>query len=55
MKIDHEAALRSEYNKQVDQADKLKRKEAELDDLLRAYKRMREEMEVLTEQEANKK
>ena len=33
----------------------MKRKEGELDELLKAYKKMRDEMEALSEQEANKK
>lgn len=53
--MDHESALKLEANKQADLNEKLRRKETELDDLLKAYKKMREEMEVLTEQEANKK
>ncbi len=39
----------------ADGNEKLKKKEKELEELLRAYKKMREELEVLTEQEANKK
>jgi hypothetical protein len=35
--------------------EKLKRKESELDELLKAYKKMRDDMEALSEQEANKK
>lgn len=33
----------------------MRRKESELDELLKAYKKMRDDMEALTEQEANKK
>lgn len=55
LKIDHESALKLEANKQADLNEKIKRKESELDELMRAYKKMREEMEVITEQEANKK
>lgn len=33
----------------------MRRKETELDELIKAYKKMRDEMEALTEQEANKK
>lgn len=55
LKIDHESALKLEANKQIDLNEKLRRKESELDDLLRAYKKMRDDMEGLTEQEANKK
>jgi hypothetical protein len=42
--------LKLEGNKQADLNEKLKRKESELDDLLRSYKKMRGEMENLTEQ-----
>lgn len=55
MRSDHDAALKLEQAKLADAADKLKRKEKEIDDLLKAYKKMKEELEVLTEQEANKK
>lgn len=55
LKIDHESAMKLEANRQSDLNEKLRRKEKELDDLLRQYKKMRDEMEVLTEQEANKK
>ena len=55
LKSDHEGAIKLEQNKIADAHEKLKKKEKELDDLLRAYKKMREELEVLTEQEANKK
>ena len=55
LKNDHEAALKLEQAKLADGNEKLKKKEKELEELLRAYKKMREELEVLTEQEANKK
>lgn len=55
LKIDHESALKLEANKQTDLNEKLKRKESELDELLKAYKKMRDDMEALSEQEANKK
>lgn len=55
LKHDHEAALKLEQSKLADANDKLRKKEKELEDLLRAYKKMRDELEVLTDQEANKK
>ena len=55
LKIDHESALKLEANKQTDLNEKLRRKEGELDELLKSYKKMRDDMESLTEQEANKK
>ena len=55
MKIDHESALKLEANKQADLNEKMRRKETELDELLKAYKKMRDDMESLSEQEANKK
>ena len=47
--------MKLEANKQADLNEKLRRKEGELDELLKAYKKMRDDMEALTEQEANKK
>ena len=47
LKIDHESALKLEVNKQTDLNEKLNRKECELDELLKAYKKMRDEMEAL--------
>ena len=41
MKSDHEGALKLEQNKIADANEKLKKKEKELDDLLRAYKKMK--------------
>lgn len=42
LKHDHEAALKLEQSKLLDANDKLKKKEKELEDLLRAYKKMRD-------------
>lgn len=39
----------------IDIKEKLRRREIETEDLLKTYKKMREQMEVLTEQESNKK
>jgi hypothetical protein len=50
MKSDHEAALRLEANKIKDLQEKLKKKELELDQLLKMYKKMTDEFQVLTEQ-----
>ena len=47
--------MKLEANKQADLNEKLRRKEGELDELLKAYKKMRDDMDALTEQEANKK
>ena len=47
--------MKLQGNKQADLNEKLRRKEIELDDLLKTYKKMRDDMEALTEQEANKK
>lgn len=47
--------MKLEANKQADLNEKLKRKDGELDELLKAYKKMRDDMEALSEQEANKK
>lgn len=55
MKADHAAAMKLEANKIRDLQDKLKKKQAELEELLKMYKKMTEQIEVLTEQEANKK
>ena len=55
LKHDHEAALKLEQSKLADANDKLRKKEKVLEDLLRAYKKLRDELEVLTDQEANKK
>lgn len=50
LKIDHESALKLEANKQTDLNEKLRRKDDELTELLKSYKKMREEMEALSEQ-----
>ena len=42
LKNDHEGALKLEQNKIADANDKLRKKEKELDDLLRKYKKMTE-------------
>ena len=55
LKADHESALQLERNKLTDANEKINKKEKEIEDLLKAYKKMREEIEVLTSQEANKK
>lgn len=47
--------MRLEGNKIRDLQEKLRKKENELEELLRMYKKMTEEVEVLTHQEANKK
>ena len=47
--------MRLEANKIRDLMEKLKKKETELEQLLKMYKKMTEDFQVLTEQEANKK
>ena len=47
--------MKLEANKLRDLQEKLRKKDAELEELLKMYKKMTEEIEVLTEQEANKK
>lgn len=42
LKADHEASLKLEQSKLIDAGEKLRKKEKELEDLLRAYKKMRE-------------
>lgn len=42
MKADHEAAMKLESNKLRDLQEKLKKKEAELEELLKMYKKMTE-------------
>lgn len=44
-----------EASKIKDLQEKLRRKEIELEELLRMYKKMTDEFQVLTEQEANRK
>jgi len=47
--------MKLEANKLRDLQEKLMKKEAELEELLKMYRKMTEEIAVLTEQEANKK
>lgn len=47
--------MKVEANKYRDLLEKYNRKEAELEELLKRYQKMTEEIEVLTEQEANRK
>ena len=47
--------MKLEGNKIRDLQEKLKKKEAELEELLKMYKKMTDEVEILTEQQANKK
>ena len=47
--------MKLEANKIRDLQEKLMKKETELEELLKMYRKMTEEIAVLTEQEANKK
>lgn len=44
LKTDHESALQLEKNKLNDANEKINKKDKEIEDLLKAYKKMREEI-----------
>jgi len=50
LKNDHEGAMKMEAARYSDIKEKLRRREVETEDLMKTYKKMRDQMEALTEQ-----